>query len=317
MKRAAVLLLLVGCSAGEDTGESSARVTICGQTSVKGIDVYHGDNGGSTIDWTTVKSAGISFAFAKATESDNFTDPMFATNWSGMKSAGLVRGAYHFFHADVDPTTQATYFLGVVGTLSPGDLVALDLETTNNQTQATIISNAVTFLTAVQTATGATPILYVSPAFLSTFTAFSSYPLWVANYGVSCPDVPSAWSSYTFWQSTGSGSLSALTGAVDLDSFNGTLAQLEALGGTPPPPDAGSTVDASDAATPEPDASQPPPPGSEPSTYDDANTGTPPGAEANDTFTTSNGCSTSARSPDVAWLGLLVLLALRRRPVSS
>jgi len=34
-----------------------------------------------------------------------------------MKSAGLVRGAYHFFHADVDPTQQATFFLAAVGTL--------------------------------------------------------------------------------------------------------------------------------------------------------------------------------------------------------
>jgi lysozyme len=318
MSRAALLLFVVGCSAPtEDVGSSSAAVTVCGTTTIKGIDVYHGDNGGSTIDWNTVASAGISFAFAKATESTDFTDPMFATNWAGMKSAGLVRGAYHFFHADVDPTMQATYFLGVVGTLDPGDLVALDLETTNGETQATITTNALTFLSAVQSATGIKPILYVSPAFLSSYTSFGSYFLWVANYGVSCPDVPAPWSTYTFWQSTGTGSLSALSGAVDLDSFNGTLAQLQSLVSAPPPPDAGSDASAPMDASSS-DGAAPIDSGSDASTapLGDGAT-TPPGSEpADDGFPTSSGCAAapSNATASATWLALgAALVGVTRR----
>jgi MYXO-CTERM domain-containing protein len=188
-----------------------------------------------------VKSGGASFAFAKATESTNFNDPMFATNWSGMKEAGLVRGAYHFFDPAADPTAQATFFLAAVGPVSPGDLLVLDFETSGGESDSTLSSAAATFLSAVQTTTGVTPLLYASSQFLSDFGPLGVYPLWVANYGVSCPDVPAAWTTYTFWQSSGSGSAPGISGQVDVDSFNGTLAQLQALGGTGPG-DAGTTV---------------------------------------------------------------------------
>lgn len=230
---------------------------MCGQTSIKGIDVYHGDNGGNAINWTNVKNAGISFAFVKATESTDYIDPSFATNWSGMKTAGIVRGAYHFFHSDVDPTQQANYFLATVGTVEAGDMLVLDLEDANGQTQATIESNAATWMASIKSQTGVTPILYVSPAFLSSYTELAQYPLWVANYEVNCPDVPSAWTTYTFWQSTGTGSLSALTGDVDLDTFNGTLQQLVAFADGTKATDAGSPSDAStssDASAPKNDA---------------------------------------------------------------
>lgn len=100
-------LAVSGCASSEDVGTSESALVVCGQTTVKGIDVYHGDNNGQPINWMAVKTGGMSFAFAKATESTNFTDPEFATNWAGMKSAGLVRGAYHFFHSDQDPLAQA------------------------------------------------------------------------------------------------------------------------------------------------------------------------------------------------------------------
>ncbi|HEX7604614.1 MAG TPA: GH25 family lysozyme, partial [Polyangiaceae bacterium] len=226
----------MSCSAtSEDVGSNESALVVCGQTTVKGIDVYHGDNGGNPINWPAVKGAGISFAFAKATESTNFTDSAFATNWPAMKSAGLVRGAYHFFHADIDPVAQANFFLATVGAVSKGDLLVLDLEQMNGQTQQIVSAHALTFLATVKSATGVTPLLYTSPAFLSSFAGFGSYPLWVANYGVSCPNVPSPpWSTYTFWQSTGTGSLSVITGALDLDTFNGTLAQLIAFADGPP-----------------------------------------------------------------------------------
>jgi lysozyme len=294
-----VVAITAACSASnEDLGSSDEQVTVCGQTTVKGVDVYHGDNGGSAIDWAKVKAAGISFAFAKATESTNFTDSMFATNWAGMKSAGLVRGAYHFFHSDVDPTAQATFFLSTVGTLEKGDLLVLDLETTNNQTQATVLAHAETFMAAVKSKSGVTPILYTSPAFLSSFGTLGQYPLWVANYGVSCPSVPSAWKSYTFWQSTGTGKLSALSGNVDLDTFNGTLADLQSLGSTLLTADAGAqdaSTDATSDVTPTDSASAPD--ATEPAEV-------PPGGCA---------CTLGATSHDSRWAFLLAGLVLLRR----
>ncbi len=323
---AAFVLITAACSSPyEDVGSNGEQVTVCGQTSVKGIDVYHGDNGGSAIDWSKVKAAGISFAFAKATESTNFTDSMFATNWAGMKSAGLVRGAYHFFHADVDPTQQATYFLGVVGKVSQGDLLVLDLETTNNQTQATILANAETFMAAVKSKSGVTPILYTSPAFLASFGTLGQYPLWIANYGVSCPTVPSAWKSYTFWQSTGSGSLSAVSGAVDLDTFNGTLSDLTTFAAsTWPQSDAGAPPDAgtqADAAAPAEDSSAPPQTGSDAATSSSYDAGSSHHADggASGDWSSNGGCDAAPTAPrGSAWLAVFAALGFvaRRRRVS-
>jgi len=222
----------MGCvAASEPVGESAGQaIEACGETTVKGIDVYHGDNNGAVINWNTVKAGGVSFAFAKATESTTFKDPMFATNWAGMKSAGLVRGAYHFYDPAAGASEQASFFLDAVGTVSSGDLLVLDFETSGGLSDATLAANALTFLGAVKSATGVTPFLYASSEFLSSWGALGSYPLWVANYGVSCPNVPSAWAKYTFWQSSGTGSATGISGQVDVDSFNGTLAQLLALG---------------------------------------------------------------------------------------
>ncbi|HEX4589452.1 MAG TPA: GH25 family lysozyme, partial [Gemmataceae bacterium] len=49
----------------------------------KGIDVS--DFQGS-INWTSVKNSGISFAFIKATEGTTFTASTFATNWANSKA---------------------------------------------------------------------------------------------------------------------------------------------------------------------------------------------------------------------------------------
>jgi MYXO-CTERM domain-containing protein len=321
----ALVSFAAACSAppSEDLGSSDQQITVCGPTTVKGVDVYHGDNGGKAIDWNKVKAAGVSFAFAKATESTNFTDSMFATNWAGMKSAGIVRGAYHFFHSDVDPTQQATFFLSTVGALEQGDLLVLDLETMNNQSQATVLAHAETFMAAVKSLSGVTPILYTSPAFLSSFGTLSQYPLWVANYGVSCPTVPSAWKSYAFWQSTGTGSLSALTGDVDLDTFNGSASDLLSFaGGTWPESDAGATSDSGTTAEDggaQPDAGGPGADDAGPTTSGDGGSSKHgPGSAPWGQGSGGSGCDAApARAPSgSSWLVALAavaVLARRRR----
>ena len=259
LARVLVVLTVAACGAGvgstEQTGSTSSAVTVCGPTTVTGIDVYHGDNGGAAIDWNAVKAGGASFAFAKATESTNFDDPMFTANWSGMKAAGLVRGAYHFFDPAADPTMQAAFFTSAVGPVEPGDLLVLDFETSGGLSDSALAAAAVTFLSTVQQSTGVTPLLYASSEFLSNFGPLGVYPLWVANYGVMCPDVPAAWTTYTFWQSSGTGSAPGIAGQVDVDSFNGTLAQLQAFAASTagdagtPPGDAGASDAPADTST--------------------------------------------------------------------
>ncbi len=197
---------------------------------VQGIDVSHLQG---TIDWSQVLQAGMRFTFIKATDGITWTDPLFASNWSGAKAAGLLRGAYHFYETDDDPTAQAEQFLSVVQT-GPGDLPpVVDFETlaTGTQSAAQALQDLQTWLGVVAQATGRTPIVYTDNSFWNSLgsPAFGGYPLWIAEYGVQTPKLPTGWTSWAFWQYSESGTVAGVPVAVDLDVFNGALADLEAF----------------------------------------------------------------------------------------
>ena len=165
-----------------------------------------------------------------------------------MKSAGIVRSAYHFFHCSSDPATQATFFLGVMGALEPGDLPpSLDFEDTTTCTASTGISMAIQWLDAVASATGTLPILYTSVNVLSNFQNTQSLAghaqLWVASRGVTCPDLPAPFTAWSFWQYSLTGTAPGLpnsNGMADLDEFNGDTSALLGLTVGGSPADAGS-----------------------------------------------------------------------------
>lgn len=197
---------------------------------VNGIDVSHFQG---AVDWAAVKAAGKAFAFAKASDGITYTDPQFKTNWQGIKAAGLLRGAYHFYESNDDPVAQANNFIKAVGTLAAGDLPpVLDIEAfKGNYGTATLAANVQTWLNTVQQALGRTPIIYTGPSFWNQYmnNQFSAYPLWIAQYGVSQPTLPNGWSKWTFWQSSESGTVAGVTGSVDIDVFAGSMANLLAL----------------------------------------------------------------------------------------
>ena len=195
---------------------------------VQGIDVSHFQG---TVDWQQVAQAGMSFAFAKATEGITYVDPQLATNWAGIQAAGLLRGAYHFFEANDDATAQAQHFLATVQ-LAAGDLPpVLDIETTAGVSNEQIWSGVSTWLQLVEQETGRQPILSTAPGFWNAHApdlALTSYPLWLADYATQ-PTLPTGWTSWLFWQHSQSGTVAGVTGAVDLDLFSGTIEQLHEL----------------------------------------------------------------------------------------
>lgn len=193
-----------------------------------GIDVSKWQG---AVNWPQVKAAGVEFAFARATYGTTTVDNEFAANWSGMRDAGVVRGAYHFFVTAEDATEQARLFLKTVGSLAPGDLPpVLDVEAESG-TGANLVSDVQTWLSIVEQGLGRTPIIYTGPSFWNENMQgdFGRYPLWVAEYGVSAPKSVNGWSGWTFWQYSESGTIAGVSGSVDLDYFDGSPADLAAL----------------------------------------------------------------------------------------
>jgi lysozyme len=150
-------------------------------------------------------------------------DSEFAKSWPNSQAAGLLRGAYCYFLANQSPIQQASILGNLTGYLRPGDLPSvMDWETSSPGPQELL--NALSFLQEIELLTGKTPIIYGSPYFLDSLSLdsrFLKYPLWIAQYGVQCPLVPSPWPEWSFWQHSDS------NGTLDLDLFNGPLSQLQ------------------------------------------------------------------------------------------
>jgi lysozyme len=84
----------------------------------QGIDVSHHQG---RIDWTLLPAQGVDFAYIKASEGGDFVDPAFARNWAGARSAGVRRGAYHYFTLCRPGADQAANFIATVP-VDPGAL---------------------------------------------------------------------------------------------------------------------------------------------------------------------------------------------------
>lgn len=227
----------LGCGAdagSENVGQVEERAVKCAAgPTVEGVDVSHYQG---SIDWSAAKASGLAFAVASVGDG-SYQDPTFATNWAGMKSAGLIRGAYQFFEPGEDPGMQADIIIGKVGKLGDGDLpCTLDVEVTGGQSAATIIANIHTWMSKVEAATGKKPMIYTGKYFWQDNVAgsadFTSSALWIAAYGVSCPNLPDgSWGDWKFWQYTDKASVGGISGGVDGDKFNGSLADLQAFAG--------------------------------------------------------------------------------------
>jgi GH25 family lysozyme M1 (1,4-beta-N-acetylmuramidase) len=199
--------------------------------SLPGIDVSHWQN---AIDWTQVAADGQRFVIAKATEGQNFDDPMYATYRAGATAAGLTFGAYHFARPDStanDAILEADHFVSVAQ-LGAGNLIpVLDLEKTGGLPATELTAWALAWLGEVDARIGVRPMVYSGPNFWttnmddSTAIADAGYRLWIAHWGVASPSVPASdWSGHgwTFWQHTDCAHVPGIGGCVDHDWFNGT-----------------------------------------------------------------------------------------------
>jgi GH25 family lysozyme M1 (1,4-beta-N-acetylmuramidase) len=223
--------LQAAAAAGAGAPGSAAPATAAGTDySVQGIDVasYQG-----YPNWTKFQHNGKTFAFTKATEGTTYTNPYFATNWARMKAAGLIRGAYHFGRPAFDPVAQANYFCDVVQPTS-GDLqMALDIEVTDGRSPAQVRSWIVAFINQVQARTGRPGIIYTGFYFWRDSAGNGSNlncPLWLAAWVSNpTPYVPAAWTTWSFWQYTSTGSVPGVKGNVDRDAWNGSVTNLTHL----------------------------------------------------------------------------------------
>ena len=204
-----------------------------GMNRTEGIDVSHWQN---TIDWNAVWAAGKKFTYIKASEDIDYVDPLYTTNRTRAKAAGLLVGAYHFAQPSTeagDAVAEANHYVDTA-TPASGDLLpVLDLERSGGLTQTNLTAWVRAYLQRIYERTGVRAVIYCSPSFWknylgdTTWFAANGYKiLWVAHWTTaSQPTVPAAaWggNNWTFWQYTSDGSVPGISGRVDLNRYNGT-----------------------------------------------------------------------------------------------
>lgn len=216
----------------------------------RGIDI---SSHNAEPNWTALKQGGVSFVAIKATEGDYYVNtatttpvqqPGYAAEVTHATAAGMYVMPYAFgnpYHGNGSGTCQADYAWQEISSVtspaysSSGLMlpVVLDIEqdpyaateSNSNSCYRLSPSSMVTwigqFLTEMQTLTHKTPALYTNPSFWSSCTgnstAFSSYPLWLADWGIASPPALAGWGSPALWQYTDAGTVAGETGTVDAD----------------------------------------------------------------------------------------------------
>lgn len=205
---------------------------------ITGIDVsHHQSDDGVPIDWSQVKSQGVTFSFLKATEGTTFSDRAFSSNWNGAGANGLIRGAYHFFDATSDGADQAAFYLSKV-VFGPNDLppvVDVEADSMHGETGQQAAAQLTKWVDAVRLQTGRNPIIYTDRGFWDGHPELSSdgADLWIAAWATSPPSLlPHGWTDWRFWQYSDSVTIAGKQ--VLGDKFHGTISDLRAFAAAHP-----------------------------------------------------------------------------------
>lgn len=198
-----------------------------------GIDISTWQN---TIDWAKVKASGIEFAIIRAGFRGYGTgkiveDDLFYTNLIGATNAGLRVGVYFFSQAinQVEAVEEASMVISLLQKYGVRISYPITIDSewsgaSGNSGRADSLSRAdrtavcVAFCETVRSA-GYTPMIYASKSWFEnnlSVSAFGNYKIWLAHYTPG--GATSSYSGrYEMWQYTSIGSVSGISGGVDMN----------------------------------------------------------------------------------------------------
>lgn len=201
---------------------------------VKGVDVsaYQGQ-----VDWDTLSSQDIDFAYIKATEGSTFKDSCFEYNWKEAGETDLRIGAYHFFSFESSGEKQAANFIDSVDAIPMMLPPVIDVEyygKYQNEDDIDVVeirAELRNMINILKEEYGVNPVLYVSEETYNTIVAqeFSDCDIWYRSvYGKIDGDL-----DWTFWQYSNRHRLNGYEGEepfIDMNVFYGTKEEFESYG---------------------------------------------------------------------------------------
>ena len=190
----------------------SSGTAIAG-VAARGIDVSHWQQ---SINWDAVAADDIQFVML-GTRYNNAVDPFFQSNASKAAEAGLKVGAYIYSYATTTQMAEqeADFVLNLIKDYPISYPVVFDVESSEmsalSPSELSAVINA--FCKKIRAA-GYYPMVYANDYWLTNKIDMSSvnYDVWVARY-----DVRHSYSNAAMWQATNSGSVSGISGNVDIN----------------------------------------------------------------------------------------------------
>jgi len=211
----------------------------------QGMDISHFND----VQWDSL-SPQIQFVYSKYSQGAAHKDPAFNTNLPPIKESGILYGAYHFLTFQDSAQEQADNFMqcwpDVSGPNALPPMLDVEWQVGGSDAETNQLNNFITnnktacvqivadWLSIVSTQTGRTPVIYTAKGFWNEYfsgvTQFGNNPLWIAAYQQQSPGLPPGWTKYAIWQFSENASIPGVDGgSLDLDIFNGTLAELKSL----------------------------------------------------------------------------------------
>ena len=186
-----------------------------------GIDVSHW---AGRIDFHKVKKSGIRIVYIKATQGNNIVDPEFERNYRDADREGLCIGFYHYVTARnlEQAREEAAFFYEKIRDKNQHVRPAMDFEQFGNLMSHEICDISVQFLKELEKNFGHKPSIYADASNASNVfddDRLREYPLWIAQYDVSKPDMENNWKRWSGWQYTDNGHVKGISGRVDRDYF--------------------------------------------------------------------------------------------------
>lgn len=198
---------------------TTKNTTTTTKSRYKGIDVSRHQG---TIDWAKVKKSGIEFVMIRAGygKYSDQVDANFKTNIAGAQKAGLDCGVYWYSYAlnTSDALAEAKTCYNTIKGYKLSYPVAFDIE---ESSQMALTTTQVSNITKVFCEYLESQKYYVSVySFASMLkdkmnsSVLTKYDIWVAHINVSQPNYSG---NYGMWQYSHTGSVSGISGNVDLD----------------------------------------------------------------------------------------------------
>ncbi|HHV11164.1 MAG TPA: hypothetical protein GXX75_12885 [Clostridiales bacterium] len=200
----------------DDSGKQAECNITVEKAYIKGIDVSKWQG---NIDWSKVKNDGVEFAMIRSSYGSNSLDPKFETNYQGAKDNGIAVGVYHYSYATTvaKAKTEVDFLIKTLEGKQFEYPICLDLEDKAQMSldKKTIANIALVYFDALEEA-GYYPMLYSSKGWFTGKLYDASldvFDRWVAQWS----DVLTYTGELGMWQYSAKGSVSGISGDVDLD----------------------------------------------------------------------------------------------------